>query len=169
MNEQTLQDTYPLPRVDDLLAQVSAKQFLTTLDLTKGYHQVPLTPETKEKTAFVCHRGKFQYTRLPFGLKNAPAHFQRQMDQMLQGTSAVAYIDDVILAHDTWEEHISALEQVLKLCIQKKVSLKLEKCVFTSATLDYLGHTIGSGHILPQEAKVTAILNFPKPNNSEDS
>ena len=88
---------------------------------------------------------------------------------MLQGTSAVAYIDDIILAHDTWEEHISALEQVLKLCIQKKVSLKLEKCVFTSATLDYLGHTIGSGHILPQEAKVTAILNFPKPNNSEDS
>ena len=62
VNEHTLQDTYPLPRVDDLLAQVSAKQFLTTLDLTKGYHQVPLTPETKEKTAFVCHRRKFQYT-----------------------------------------------------------------------------------------------------------
>ena len=163
VNEHTLQDTYPLPRVDDLLAQVSAKQFLTTLDLTKGYHQVPLTPETKEKTAFVCHRGKFQYTRLPFGLKNAPAHFQRQMDQILQGISAVAYIDDIILAHDMWEEHISTLEQVLKVCIQKKVSLKLEKCVFTSATLDYLGHTIGSGHILPQEAKVTAILNFPKP------
>ena len=163
VNEQTLQDTYPLPRVDDLLADVSSKRFLTTLDLTKGYHQVPLTPETKEKTAFVCHRGKFQYTRLPFGLKNAPAHFQRQMNQMLQGTSAVAYIDDIVLAHDTWEEHLAALEQVLTRCIEKKVSLNLEKCVFTAATLDYLGHTIGSGHILPQEAKVTAILNFPKP------
>lgn len=165
VNEHTLQDTYPIPRVDDLLAKVSAKQFLTTLDLTKGYHQVPLTQETKEKTAFVCHRGKFQYTRLPFGLKNAPAHFQRQMDQTLQGTSAEAYIDDIVLAHDTWEEHIAALEQVLKICIQKNLSLNLEKCVFISATLDYLGHTIGSGHILPQEAKVTAILNFPKPEN----
>ena len=76
--------------MDDLLAEVSSKRFLTTLDLTKGYHQGPLTTETKEKTASVSHRGKFQYTRLPFGLKNAPAHFQRQMDRMLQGTSAVA-------------------------------------------------------------------------------
>ncbi len=68
------------------------------------------------------------------------------------------------MGHDTWEDHIAALERVLTLCIERKVSLNLEKCVFISATLDYLGHTIGSGHILPQEAKVTAILNFPKPD-----
>ena len=163
INQITTPDNYPLPRIDDLLAIVSSANYLTTLDLTQGYHQIELTPSTIPKTAFIAHCGKFEYVRLPFGLCNAPAHFQRCMDATFADTPAKAYIDDVIIATDTWHEHISILSQVLSKCREKHISLKLKKCCFTSATIDYLGHTIGSGSILPQHAKVEAIMDFPQP------
>lgn len=88
------------------------------------------------------------------------------MDIILDKISATAYIDDFILAHDTWEEHMDTLEKVLQRSREKKLSLKLKKCKFTSAKLAYLGHVVGSGQILPQEAKVEAITSFPKPENN---
>ena len=163
LNKVTAPDNYPLPRIDDLLATVSKAKYLTTLDLTKGYHQIALEPSTIPKTAFTSHCGKYEYVRLPFGLCNAPAYFQRCMDATFADISARAYIDDVIIATETWQEHSSVLSTVLHRCREKKISLKLTKCCFTSAKLDYLGHNIGSGSILPQTAKVDAILDFPIP------
>ena len=163
VNALTTPDNYPLPRTDDLLASASAASFLTTLDLTKGYHQVQLTPKSIPKTAFITFNGKYEYTRLPFWLSNAPAHFQRCMDDTFKDTDAQAYIDDVLVATNTWDEHLALLSQVLSKCRDKKLTLKLKKCCFSSATLDYLGHTIGSGSIIPQHAKIEAVLNFPIP------
>ena len=85
------------------------------------------------------------------------------MDATFADISARAYIDDVIIATETWQEHLSILSTVLHRCREKKISLKLAKCCFTSTKLDYLGHNIGSGSILPQTAKVDAILDFPIP------
>ena len=163
LNKVTAPDNYPLPRIDDLLATVSKAKYLTTLDLTKEYHQIALEPSTIPKTAFTSHCGKYEYVRLPFGLCNAPAYFQRCMDATFADISARAYIDDVIIATETWQEHLSILSTVLHRCREKKISLKLAKCCFTSAKLDCLGHNIGSGSILPQTAKVDAILDFPIP------
>ena len=163
VNQLTLPDNYPLPRIDDLLATVSSAKFLTTLDLTQGYHQIELTTETIPKTAFISHCGKFEYLRLPFGLCNAPAHFQRCMDAILADIDADAYIDDISIATDTWQAHLDILKQVFTRFKEKNIFLKLKKCRFSSATIDYLGSTIGAGSIVPQHAKVQAILDYPQP------
>ena len=144
INRVTLPVSYPLPRIDELLAAVSNATYLTSLGLTQGYHQVKLSPETVPKTAFTTHCGKFEYTRLPFGLCNAPSHFQHCMDQTFSDLNAKAYIDDAIIASASWEEHLSTLKAVFKRCQEKNIALKLSKCCFASASLDYLGHTVSS-------------------------
>jgi len=165
VNSLTTPDPYPLPRIDDLLATVASAKYLTTLDLTKGYHQILLTPESIPKTAFTTHHGRFEYTRLPFGLSNAPAHFQKCMDQVFKDLPITAYLDDVVIATSTWKEHITLLRKVFQRCRQKKLTLKLKKCCFTSATLKYLGHVIGSGMIAPLNSKIQAVLDFPAPKS----
>ena len=97
-----------MPQVDDLIDQVSGAPYITTIDLTKGYRQVPVVLENREKTAFTTPFGLFQFTRMPFGLKGAPATFQRMVDKILNGLNkfASAYIDDVIVFSTTWSEHL---------------------------------------------------------------
>lgn len=96
LNKITDADTYPMPNVETLVEEVAAANFITTLDLTKGYYQVPLPPSEQPKTAFVTERGKFQ--AMPFGLKGAPAHFQRVMDNILRDVPHChVYIDDIVV------------------------------------------------------------------------
>lgn len=100
LNRVTATDAYPMPRVEELLDRVAPANFIT-MDLCKGYYQVPLAESTREKTAFVTPYGKFHFCRMPFGLKNAPALFQRLMDSVLDGMErADAYIDDVVVASE---------------------------------------------------------------------
>ncbi|XP_077936125.1 uncharacterized protein LOC144383152 [Gasterosteus aculeatus] len=109
VNDVSRFDAYPMPRVDELLDRLGTARFFTTLDLTKGYWQIPLSPESKEKTAFSTPCGLYQFTTLPFGLFGAPATFQRLMDRVLRPHAAYAatYLDDVIIHSTTWAEHIS--------------------------------------------------------------
>ena len=101
-----------MPRVDEIIDTIAPAKFITTLDLAKGYYQVPLADSSSCKTAFVTPQGKFEFTALPFGLKNAPAGFQRLMDSVLAGEkSALAYIDDVVVHSQTWDQHLEDLER----------------------------------------------------------
>jgi len=100
INKLLPQDSYPLPLINDLLASVSKAKFLTTLDLTQGYHQVGLTEDSIPKTAFTVHNGKYEYLHMPFGLSGAPAHFQRCMDTTF---SHLSYLDDLVIPSDTWD------------------------------------------------------------------
>ncbi|KAI2645181.1 Transposon Ty3-I Gag-Pol polyprotein [Labeo rohita] len=104
LNEVSDFDSYPMPRVDELLEHLGRARYITTLDLTKGYWQVPLTDEAKPKTAFSTPSGHWQYRTLPFGLHGAPATFQRLMDVVLwpHQTYAAAYLDDVVIHSETW-------------------------------------------------------------------
>ena len=167
VNKLTPVDRYPLPRLHELLAQVGKAKFLSTLDLSQGYHQVPLDADSIPKTAFITTFGKFEYLRLPFGLVNAPAYFQRLMDQALEEDPAEPYIDDIAVADQTWEEHLTHLRKIFQICRQRRISLKKCKCRFGNGKLNYLGHQVGSGQILPQEAKVKAILDFPRPKTKK--
>ncbi len=115
LNEVSEFDGYPMPRVDELLERLGRARFISTLDLTKGYWQVPLSETAKPKTAFSTPSGHWQYRVLPFGLHGAPATFQRMMDILLRPhqTYAAAYIDDVIIHSEIWEDHLERLRRVL--------------------------------------------------------
>jgi hypothetical protein len=150
------------------LAKISKAKYIISLDLSKGYYQVKLDPEIIPKTFFVTHCGKFEFVRLPFGLVNAPAFFQQQMDVVLQHTDSDGYIDDIVVQSETWEDHLRKLRATLQVCREYELTLKLKKCCFGSAKLDFLGHSIGSGTLQPQTAKLQAILDYPLPKTQKN-
>ena len=158
-------DSYPTPRIDDLIDRLGKAEFLTTIDLCKGYWQVPLTQQSQELTAFRTPWGLFQFTVLPFGLHGAPATFQRLMDQVLYGLSefACAYLDDIVIYSTTWEKHVEHLKAVLDHLHAAGLTINPDKCVLAKKETEYLGFTIGGGLIKPQVQKVHAIESCPLP------
>ncbi|CAM5097551.1 unnamed protein product [Natator depressus] len=111
LNAVTRPDNYPMPRTDELLEKLGRAQFISALDLTKGYWQVPLDESAKERSAFTTHLGLYEFNVLPFGLRNAPATFQRLVDGLRAGLGeyAVAYLDDVAIFSDYWADHLEHL------------------------------------------------------------
>lgn len=169
LNRVTSTDAYPMPRVEELVDRVAPAKFITTMDLCKGYYQVPLAEATREKTAFVIPYSKFHFCRMPFGLKNAPALFQRLMDAVLDGMErADAYIDDVVVASETWEQNLEDLKETFDRIRQSGLSIKRSKCVFGKAEVEFLGHRLGKGKVMPQAVKVEAINRFPRPVTKRD-
>ena len=165
LNSNSKADAYPMPRVDDLIDLVAGSPYITTLDLTKGYWQVPVAKEDREKTAFTTPFGLYQFTRMPFGLQGAPATFQRMVDKLLNGLNefAGAYIDDIIVFSKTWSDHLHHLEAVLGKVQEAGLTVKGKKCQFGMPECAYLGHVIRSGTICPQSAKIEAVRNFEQP------
>lgn len=165
LNSISMFDSYPTPRIDDLLERLGKARYLTTIDLCKGYWQVPLTQRSREFTAFRTPWGLFQFTVLPFGLHGAPATFQRLMDQVLHDCSdfAAAYLDDIVIHSNTWEEHVEHLRTVLDHLHSAGLTVNPSKCVFAAAETEYLGHVIGKGVIRPQVSKIEAMESSPLP------
>ena len=134
--------------MDECLDSLGEAQYFTTLDANNGYWQIPVAEEDRDKTTFTCHAGTYRFLRMPFGLCNAPATFQRAMDILLAGIrwkSCLVYLDDIIIFSKEVDEHIKHVEQVLEKLQSARVSLKLKKCKFFAKTVDYLGHVIGPG------------------------
>ncbi|KAL3999724.1 growth arrest and DNA-damage-inducible protein [Sarotherodon galilaeus] len=158
-------DPYPMPRVDDLLERVGSARYITTLDLCKGYWQVALAPEAKELTAFKTPFGMYQFKVMPFGLQGAPATFQRLMDHVLRDVSAfsAAYLDDVVVYSQSWEEHVIHLQKVLHSIRMAGLTINPKKCSIAKREVEYLGFVVGSGKIKPQVGKIEAIQSFPVP------
>ncbi|XP_055340378.1 uncharacterized protein LOC129589596 isoform X3 [Paramacrobiotus metropolitanus] len=146
VNSITIFDKHPLPRVDDCLQALSGKRYISTLDLVSGYWQMPLAEESKPLTAFQSPMGFYEYEELCFGLKNAPSYFQRTMttivgDLIVRGVVAV-YLDDVIIATSTLEEHEEVLEALFSRCREIELMFKPKKCHFLKATVNVLGFTV---------------------------
>ncbi|XP_078793179.1 uncharacterized protein LOC144987743 [Oryzias latipes] len=161
--------SYPMPRIDELLERVGKSKFITTLDLSKGYWQVALAQETKELTAFTTPYGKFQFKVMPFGLQGAPATFQRLMDEILRDVPqfAAAYLDDVIIFSHSWRDHMSHLRHVLHLIKAAGLTINPGKCVVAQQQVEYLGHVVGQGLVKPRVGKVEAIQEYPIPTTKK--
>ncbi|XP_077334566.1 uncharacterized protein LOC143975892 [Lithobates pipiens] len=144
LNAITTADAYPMPRIDELLDRLAAAHYITIMDLSRGYWQIPLAPEAREKSAFITPFGLFEFTVMPFGMKNAPATFQRVMNDLLEGleTFAVAYLDDIAVFSPTWEEHLVHLSQVLDQLTAANLTVKPSKCQIAMTNVQYLGHRV---------------------------
>ncbi|XP_068069442.1 uncharacterized protein isoform X2 [Danio rerio] len=143
--------------------------YLTTLDLSKGYWQIPLTERARPLTAFRTPWGLFQFRFLPFGLHGAPATFQRLMDQVLQGlTFAAAYLDDIIIYSTTWEEHMQHLHEVFQRLQRAGLTANPAKCAIARKEAEYLGFVIGNGVVRPQIKKIQALEECPLPQTRKE-
>ena len=165
LNSVSRTDAYPMPRVDDLIDRIGGAKFITTLDLSKGYWQVPVREQDRPKTAFTSPQGLFQFRVMPFGLQGAPATFQRMMDSLLRGLgdTTAAYLDDIVIHSETWEEHLQHIQAVLQRLREAKLTIKPKKCQFGMSNCTYLGHVVGNGQVKPEMAKVEAVRKFPQP------
>lgn len=165
LNRITKKISYPLPLIDDLLAQVGNAKYFSSYDLKSGYWQVLMENQDKEKTAFACHRGLFQFNVMPFGLVNAPAIFSQLISVALQGCEqfAVAYLDDILVFSKTLEEHLQHCQAVFDKLRKHHLKLKLKKCSFLQTETKYLGFVITQNGIKPDQQKVDAIRSLPKP------
>ena len=169
VNTVTKTDSYPIPRLEDCIDRVGNSAFVTKIDLLKGYWQVPLTDRAKEISAFVTPDGLYQCKKMPFGMKNAPATFQRMMSQVIAGLeNCVVYIDDILVYSDNWEDHLKHLSALFEKLSEANLVINLKKSEFAKATVTYLGHVVGQGHVLPRVAKIEAIQEFPVPTGKRE-
>ncbi|XP_062830648.1 uncharacterized protein LOC134297351 [Anolis carolinensis] len=169
LNKVTQTDTYPMPRLDDLLERIGRAQFISSIDLTKGFWQVPMAPQDQPKTAFRTQGGLYEFSVLPFGLKNSPATFQRLVDKVLSGLGnfCVAYMDDIGIFSNSWEDHLKHLDIVLGRLKEAGLTIKASKCKLGKNTTKYLGHLVGGGCIRPDPTKVKAIHQWPVPKTKK--
>lgn len=167
LNKLTVKDKYPLPRIDDQLDRLQGSKFFTSLDMKSGYHQIPIKESSKRFTAFVTPEGCFEFNRVPFGLTNAPAVFQRVINKVLAAAKSIAaiYLDDVLIHSKTTEEGLNHLKLVLNLFREAGLTLNLDKCTFLMTNIAYLGFEINSYGIKPGEAKTLAVKEFKPPTN----
>lgn len=166
LNKITIKDRYPLPRADDLFDQLHGAKYFTKIDLRWGYHQVKIRPEDVKKTAFRTQLGSYEWLVMPFGLCNAPATFQRFVQNMLHdflGHFAVVYIDDVLVYSKTADEHVRHVQQVLDKLKENKLLAKPSKCDFFTQKVEYLGHIITPDGIQVDPTKVDAIMQWETP------
>ena len=164
VNAITRTDAYPIPRIEDCIDQVGRARYVSKFDLLKGYWQVPMTKHAKEVSAFVTPAAQYVCRVLPFGMKNAPACFQRLMNTITQGLcNVVTYIDDVVVFSDSWGEHMEHVGEFFSRLAEAGLVVNLPKCEFGKGQVTYLGHAVGRGKVLPRAAKVRAIADFPVP------
>ena len=133
LNAKTVPDAYLLPHMDDCLDSLGDAAVFTTLDCNSGYWQVPIAPEDMDKTIFTTHLGTFRHLRMPFGLRNAPAMFQRALDIIFSGVrwqTCLIYLYDVTIFSKDITSHLGHVDEVLTLLAQAGITLKLKKCEF---------------------------------------
>ncbi len=147
---------------------MSKARYFTVIDLTSGYYQVPLVPDSRKYTGFICYRGLFEYLVLPMGLTNACETFQEMMNKVLDGLLTVicdVYLDDIIIYSNDLEEHVKHVQLVIDRLIQYNLKVKLEKSKICQDKIEYLSHTISHGQIQPSPAKVKDLYKYDAPLN----
>lgn len=149
---------------------ISRAQYISTLDLTRGYWQVPLTKRASRYAVFISPLGTFRPLVMSFGLKNTPFCSSRLMDRVLAGAEdyAVPYLDDIAVFSDSWGTHLGHLRDVLTRLCDARLTIRAEKCLLDKSEVEYLGHIIGRGYRRPHEVKLVAIKSYPRPNTKTD-
>jgi len=171
LNQVTIKDCYPLPRIDETVDALGGAKFFSTLDLASGYWQVPVSEKDREKTAFCANNKLFQFKVMPFGLCNAPSTFQRLMDTILRNLTwkyCLVYLDDIIVFSSNFDAHIERLELIFKELEIANLKLKPSKCNFIKENVNYLGFNISEKGLKPDSSKVRAVAEMNAPTNKDE-
>jgi len=169
LNKVIKTQDYALPIIHDLIRQRSGFKFMTKIDLSMMFYAFELTDRAKDLTTISTPFGLFRYTRAPMGLRNSPAFAQAAIESTLEGIDDVcAYIDDIAIFSDTWEQHLSTLQQVLSRLEDAGFSVNPLKCEFGISEGDFLGHYLTTDGIKPWQKKVQAVLDLQRPTNASE-
>ena len=170
LNKNTIKDSFPIPNIEEILDNLGGAKIFSTLDLKSGFFQVEVDENSRKYTAFVCKNGLYQFKRMPFGLTNNPSTFSRIMQHVLQGLNwkiCINYLDDIIIFSKTLEEHLQNLQIVFNRLREFNLKLTPKKCNFLQTTIEFLGHTISSEGISPNNKKIEIIQNHPTPKTKK--
>ena len=168
MNDVTLKDAYPLPRIDASLDQLSGAQWFSCLDLNLGYWQVEEDEQDRQKTAFASRQGLFESKVLQFGLCKALATFERLMEAVLAGLRwkiCLIYLDDVIVTEKTFEDMIKKLDHVFERLHEAGLKLKPRKCQLICREVEFLRHIITRDGVKTDPKKIQVVRDWPVPEN----
>jgi hypothetical protein len=171
LNEVTIKNKYPLPRIEDLFDQLKGATVFSKIDLRSGYHQLKIRPSDVPKTAFVTRYGLYEFLVMSFGLTNAPAFFMNLMNKVFMeylDKFVVVFIDDVLIYSRSDEEHEEHLRKVLDRLREHQLYAKFSKCEFWLRKVDFLGHVISAEGVAVDPAKVEAVLNWKQPKSVAD-
>src|SRR3954469_13652796 len=166
INQATIQNKYPLPRINDLYDQLAGSKVFSKLDLRLGYHQIRVRDVDIPKTAFITRYGSYEYTVMSFGLTNAPATFSRLMNYIFMeylDKFVVVYLDDILIYSKNDEEHAEHLRLILTKLREHKLYVKYSKCEFWLPEVTYLGHVISKDGIAVTPERIQAIIDWTPP------
>lgn len=172
LNKIIIPQPQPFPLINDLIIKTRNSKYFTTLDINSAFWSIPLRIEDRQKTGFVTQDGHFQWTCLPFGLKTAPAVFQRILSNILRKHDLKGFsenfIDDILIFSKSFNEHIEHIEKVIKTIVNEGFRLKFKKCTFATESVKYLGHIIEYNTVRPVKDNLISIQNFPTPKTQKN-
>ena len=171
LNESPIKDAYPIPNISMCLDCLAGASIFSVMDLQSGYWQLEMAPEDRHKTAFITKYGLFEYTKMPFGLCNAPSTFQRCMELIFRGMqwkTLLIYLDDIIIYSSNLEDHFNKLDEVLGRLQNVGLKLKPSKCEFIKDQVLYLGHTVSKNGISPNPKIVESVSKWQVPNSVKE-
>ena len=171
LNAKTRKDAFPLPRIEESLDALGGARYFSAIDLASAYNQVEVHPDDRHKTAFTTPMGLFEYNRMPFGLCNAPALFQKLMqtifrEELLQ--ILLVYLDDIIVYSCSIADHLRRLERVFQKLREHGLKIEAAKCQFFKTRVKYLGHVVSSEGVATDPAKTEAVARWPTPKTLKD-
>ena len=169
INSVTEPIPFYMPRVEEVLESVGKSCVISKLDLCKGYYQVPMEPDHICKTAFMCHQGRFEFLRMPFGVRNAPAIFQEMMQKLFCEYSEFCspYMDDLIVFSTSWDDHVIHVRKVLDKLRSAGLTANPAKCHWGGKRMEFLGHLVGEGRMSVPKHRVETLTNFTKPTTKK--
>ena len=168
INTAIKRERYPIPTIDEVIAEMNGATRFSKIDLNKGYHQLELHPESRPITVFTTHKGLFQYKRLSFGINSAAEIFQKKVAEVVQNIPGVRNISDDIIIFTKDEEHLATLRRVLQRLRDHNLTMSKEKCIFDVPTIDFFGHTFSADGVAANKKKIEVILEAGAPETRSE-
>ena len=169
INAVTRHQPFYMPREEEVLEGVGKARYISKLDLSKGYYQIRMKASDIPKTSFICHRGRYEFLRMPFGVKNAPAVFQELMQSLLNPHKgfSTAYMDDVVIFSNSWKEHVSHIKEVLNTLRRAGLTAIPRKCRWGGQSIQFLDHQVGGGRMSMPAHRAQALSKYTRPTTKK--